>query len=69
MEDLKNKEIHVLKKINIEIEKGSLVGIIGRNGSGKTSLLHSLIGETNVHSHNSTEVKISGTLNYVGQNS
>ena len=65
MEDLKDKEIHVLKDINIKIKDGSLIGVIGRIGSGKTSLLHSLIGETKVHSYDDISINISGSLNYV----
>ena len=35
----KFKDKEVLKKINITIEEGKIIGIIGRNGSGKTVLL------------------------------
>lgn len=33
-------ELHVLKNINLDIEKGSLNAIIGKSGSGKSTLLH-----------------------------
>ena len=36
-------ETVVLSNVNIEFEKGKVHGLIGRNGSGKTSLLKSLI--------------------------
>jgi ABC-type glutathione transport system ATPase component len=39
------KEKSVLKGINLEVKKGDLVGICGRVGSGKSSLLLSIIGE------------------------
>ncbi len=34
-----------LSNINIEIQKGEIFGIVGPNGSGKTTFLRSLIGE------------------------
>ena len=36
--------LHVLDDVNIEIEKGKIYGIIGRNGSGKTVLFKSICG-------------------------
>ena len=38
------KDTPALKKIDIEIEKGSYVAIIGPNGCGKTTLLRHLNG-------------------------
>lgn len=40
----KNNKVHALKNINLEIEKGSFVTIIGQSGSGKSTLLHILGG-------------------------
>lgn len=40
----KFEEIYVLKDINLTIKKNSIVGIIGRNGSGKTVLLKIIAG-------------------------
>jgi len=35
-----NKDIKVLKSINLQINKGELVSLIGPSGSGKSTLLH-----------------------------
>ena len=35
---------HVLKKVNAQVAKGSMVGIIGPNGGGKTTFLKLLMG-------------------------
>ncbi|MDD1443805.1 ATP-binding cassette domain-containing protein, partial [Dolichospermum sp. ST_sed3] len=39
----------VLNNINFEIEKGEFVFLIGRTGSGKSSLLKTLYGDLPLH--------------------
>jgi branched-chain amino acid transport system ATP-binding protein len=39
-------ESYVLQGISLDVEKGSIVGILGRNGMGKTTLIRSIIGFT-----------------------
>ncbi|PKL05822.1 MAG: hypothetical protein CVV53_07475, partial [Spirochaetae bacterium HGW-Spirochaetae-9] len=44
---LKGKELPVLSNINADFEKGSITAIVGKSGSGKTSLLRIIAGLTN----------------------
>ena len=43
-ENLDLKSVHALKNINIEMNDGDRVGLVGPNGSGKTSLLKIIAG-------------------------
>lgn len=38
------EEFHVLKDIGLEVERGEFLGIIGRNGTGKSTLLKLIAG-------------------------
>lgn len=55
-----------LRNINLEVKSGSLVAIVGTVGSGKSSLLSSVLGEM---PKLSGVVKVSGSTGYVAQTS
>tara|TARA_Y100001968_G_scaffold169355_1_gene155084 strand:+ start:1561 stop:2550 length:990 start_codon:yes stop_codon:yes gene_type:complete len=40
----KTQEIHAVKKVNFSIEQGEIVGFLGANGAGKTTILKMLCG-------------------------
>ena len=56
-----------MRDVNINIEKGQLVGIIGETGSGKSSLVQAILGE--MKSRGVEEMMVSGTVSYVPQKS
>ena len=39
------KEQHVLKDIDFEVEEGDFFGIVGRNGSGKSTFIKMILKE------------------------
>ena len=42
--EINNQRIHALKEINLDIPQGRILGIIGKSGAGKSSLLRTLNG-------------------------
>lgn len=44
LEDEKDPHFHAVKGVSFELQKGEIVGIIGKNGSGKSTLLRSIAG-------------------------
>lgn len=56
----------VLRNLNFEIKKGELAAIVGTVGSGKSSLLASVLGEMH---RISGQVRLCGTTAYVAQTS
>ena len=51
-DDIQNEDAPIFKlsNINLTVQKGSLVGIVGRVGCGKSTLLSSLLGEVQLES-------------------
>jgi branched-chain amino acid transport system ATP-binding protein len=50
-------DLHVLRNISIQVEKGSIVIILGANGAGKSTLLRSISGQVK---------NIEGSINFRG---
>ncbi|CAG7850245.1 Canalicular multispecific organic anion transporter 1 AltName: Full=ATP-binding cassette sub-family C member 2; AltName: Full=Canalicular multidrug resistance protein; AltName: Full=Multidrug resistance-associated protein 2 [Serendipita indica DSM 11827] len=64
-EPKEGKEIFKLKNIDMHIAKGQFIGIVGKVGSGKSSLLNALIGEMR---KTNGSVSFNGTIAYTPQN-
>ncbi|KAI0091755.1 metal resistance protein YCF1 [Irpex rosettiformis] len=54
-----------LEDINMTVKKGDLVGILGRVGAGKSSLVSAIVGDMR---REDGEVKLSGSISYAPQN-
>ncbi|GMH35448.1 hypothetical protein BSKO_03316 [Bryopsis sp. KO-2023] len=63
----KLKRMRTLKDISLAVEPGELLGVAGRVGSGKSSLLSALLGEMQFDEHLATGVTMCGRVAYVSQ--
>ena len=54
-----------LEDINLTVRMGELVGVLGRVGQGKTSLLSAIVGEM---TRREGEVLVNGAVAYAPQN-
>ncbi|KAJ7767456.1 multidrug resistance-associated ABC transporter [Mycena maculata] len=57
--------VPTLENINLVVRKGELMGVMGRVGAGKTSLLSAIIGDM---SRSEGKVTLYGTVSYAPQN-
>ena len=63
--DTSDRSIYTLMDINLEVRRGQLVGIVGAIGSGKSTMLSSLLNELVLHEGS---VSLKGTTAYHQQN-
>lgn len=61
---MEQERVQVFGGVNVEIPKGSLTMIVGKVGSGKTSLLHAMLGEL---IKTKGDVRVNGTISYASQ--
>lgn len=58
---LKQKNIQVISSLNVTLEEGEILAVVGASGSGKSLLAHAILG---ILPNNAT---ISGTIKYNGE--
>lgn len=58
---LKQKELNVISSLDVSLEKGEILAIVGASGSGKSLLAHAILGIL------PSNAKISGTIKYADE--
>ena len=53
------KDLEILKEVSFDVDRGELLGIIGKNGSGKSSLLRIIAG---IYRQNSGQISTNGKI-------
>ena len=69
---VQNTQVHALKDIHLDIPQGKILGIIGKSGAGKSSLLRTLNGleqanEGSIHIHQQQRSPMCGDANWFRQ--
>ncbi|XP_016989332.1 probable multidrug resistance-associated protein lethal(2)03659 [Drosophila rhopaloa] len=59
-----NSPDYTLNGVNLRVQPGTMLGIVGRTGSGKSSLIEAILGELPAESG---EIKVNGTMSYASQ--
>ena len=65
-DNTKNKNLEILKDINLTIKKGEFIIIIGEVGSGKSSLLSAILNNM-IPLKKETKIYVNGTISYIRQ--
>jgi peptide/nickel transport system ATP-binding protein len=58
---LRQKQVNVINNLNLSINAGEIVAVVGSSGSGKSLLAHAILGILPGNAH------LSGTINYGGE--
>ena len=58
------EEVLVLRDINLSVTKGEFLIIVGKNGSGKTSLLKAILGELSQRNDPQASLYVNKSLSY-----
>ena len=62
--EAKYKDLVVLHDVSLEVERGTVVALLGQNGAGKSTLLKVVMG---LVAHTKGNVSVLGTMSYVPQ--
>ncbi|MEV9642128.1 ABC transporter ATP-binding protein [Mammaliicoccus sciuri] len=60
-ESLKQKNVNVISSLNVTLEEGEILAVVGASGSGKSLLAHAILGIL------PNNANISGTISYDGE--
>ncbi|XP_041448153.1 probable multidrug resistance-associated protein lethal(2)03659 isoform X2 [Drosophila obscura] len=55
---------YTLNGVNLRVQPGTMLGIVGRTGSGKSSLIQAILGELRSEAG---EIKVNGSMSYASQ--
>jgi ABC-type multidrug transport system ATPase subunit len=58
------RRLDVLRGISLAVERGEMVGLVGKNGSGKTTMLRIIMG---LLSRDRGEIQVDGKMGYCPQ--
>ncbi|MEK5038328.1 ABC transporter ATP-binding protein [Sporosarcina sp. FSL K6-3457] len=58
---LKQKNVNVISSLNVTLEEGEILAVVGASGSGKSLLAHAILGIL------PSNANISGTISYAGE--
>ena len=58
----------LLKKINLKVKEGSIIGIVGEFGSGKTILFNAILNNLDIVNGPNKKIIVNGSVSYVPQN-